>query len=281
MSKPTKISRVRPGDQLSASHYNQLVDAINWLHDEVGGPPKAVEQQLRLVQLHDDVNRYREQKTGHGIYTTGTWSEGNDPILEWGSFADQTRIAEVQGSIHLAGERLPLWWDKSNGRHWVFPVANWHMAKLTSTLSPGSSATATIWKYGTTAEEASAITGVTVYDWLLGEDSGSLPSGTRVIVMPHRQSRRWYVVSTVQYPLKDWARATADAAYTTASATVAGTLTNQYGFGPDHDDTSVTLHNLETKTAGLYVFSGASGSACWAKYSGYDDDWLIVITECP
>lgn len=275
-TRPAKISRVRPGQPISANHYNLLVDSINRLMDAVGGPPQNSAQLLRVVETDEDIESYQRDKTAnHSKYDTSI-TAGNDPITDWG--IDDTYVSEIQNSVHLSGERLMLYFDRASGKQLVMPFTNWHIAKLTSDLTAGSSASAKIWQMGASTEEASAVSDITVYDWLMDED-GFLQSGTKVYIAPHRQSRRWYVVGF--YPLKEWGRAEFSQDFTTSDATVPGTLTDQWGYGADHTDTDITLHNLETGTASEYVFCGSSGGACWCRYMGTSDDWALVIPECP
>ena len=75
----------------------------------------------------------------------------------------------------------------TNGAQWE-PVASnqFHIGKLSGTLSAGSSATAEIWGVtsGSYADQGSA---VTVYDWLL-PSGGSLPSGTPIEFFQERKA---------------------------------------------------------------------------------------------
>ena len=81
--------------------------------------------------------------------------------------------------------------------------------------------------------------------------------------------------------LKEWGRATFDADFNESDGSVAGTLTHQYGTGKDHEDTDIMLINLETDTAGLFVFRGNEDGACWCRYTGFENHWILVIPQCP
>lgn len=64
-------------------------------------------------------------------------------------------------------------------------------AKLTATLSEGSSATATIWKHnGTSVVDTEDQ--ITVYDWYLGTGE-SLPSGTKVWAAKMQDGKYWAI----------------------------------------------------------------------------------------
>ena len=277
-TKPTKISRVKAGDPLSSKHYNQLVDSINLIMDAISGV-EGLSTTLRLIELDEDMTQFGRDKTGNRILYDLDVSAGSDPITDFG--IDETYVSEVQNGIHLVGERLPLMFDRSSGKQLILPVLNWHIAKLTSSLSPGGTATATIWQVGASDEEASAITGVTVYDWALGDGAEAIASGTRVIVILHRQSRRWYVVGQISSGMKELGRATFDAAFSTVDEKVQGTLTNQYGVGASHTASSITLYNLETDTDDVYEFFGREDDACICGYRGTGADWQIIIPQCP
>lgn len=80
--------------------------------------------------------------------------------------------------------------------------------------------------------------------------------------------------------LKRRCRFTLDSALTTADASVAATITSQRGPGTEHPDTAITVHNLETSSAGTYVFEGDSGDAGWAEWDS-ETDWDIENMECP
>ncbi len=67
------------------------------------------------------------------------------------------------------------------------------LAKLTSTLYAGSSATATIWSGTPGAETASARADITVWDWLLSGSGSNIASGRKIIVM--KINRAWYVIA--------------------------------------------------------------------------------------
>lgn len=81
---------------------------------------------------------------------------------------------------------------------------------------------------------------------------------------------------------KDLVRFTLDNALTTAEASESATITNQFGRGRNADTgTTITVHNLETNSAGVYVFEGDSGDAGWAYWGGNGNDYYILMIECP
>jgi len=272
--KPSKISAVSPGQPISAAHYNSLVAGINRLMDAVASLPGGGGALLRLAELDEDLPQYQRAKSANQLYYDNDVSAGSDPMADWG--LDDEYVAEIQNGVHLDGERVVLLWDKSSGRHVVFPFAQMHLAKLTTSLAAGSSASARIWKMGASEEEASTVSTFTVYDWTLG--GGTIPSGTAVRVGLHRQSRRWYVLDVV--PPKPFAVVSFGAALTTATESISGTLLHQYGYGADHASSSCTLYNMDDN-AGGYIFSGASGAVAFAVYRGSGTSWQLVTPECP
>lgn len=89
-----------------------------------------------------------------------------------------------------------------------------------------------------------------------------------------------FVTLKAQAPQKLLVRFTIDSALTTGDASVAATITNQYGPGPDGTETAITVHNLLTSVAATYVFSGASGAAGLAMWDS-GTDYRIIQMECP
>lgn len=75
-------------------------------------------------------------------------------------------------------------------------------------------------------------------------------------------------------------RFTLDSAMTTSDSSKAATITNQYGLGVQSADTSITVHNMQTASGGVYLFEGSSGAAGLAFWDT-DDDYIIVQMECP
>lgn len=189
-SRPTKIRRVSPGQPISASHYNQLVDSINQLMDIVGGPPQRDTELFRVVDADEDIAPYERDKTANHLKYDDSVPAGSDPIVDWGT--DDTYVSEIQNNAHLSGERVLLYYDRASGKQLVLPFTAWQLARLTSSLSAGGSATAKIYEASGGSESASSLDDVTVYDWTLRDDE-TVDSGTNVIIGLHRQSRCWYV----------------------------------------------------------------------------------------
>ena len=80
---------------------------------------------------------------------------------------------------------------------------------------------------------------------------------------------------------KHLCRFTAGGNFGITSASVTGTITAQIGEGDSHTTTTgVTFNNLETGSAGTYVFEGGSGDAGLAYFSS-GTTWQIIQMECP
>lgn len=91
----------------------------------------------------------------------------------------------------------------------------------------------------------------------------------------------WFIIGA--YPVKPLVRFTLAAALATTDASKTATITHQFGFGVASTYTgaaAITVHNLETHTAGTYVFFGSSGDAGYA-FLDVDDDYRIIQMECP
>lgn len=78
--------------------------------------------------------------------------------------------------------------------------------------------------------------------------------------------------------IKPLIRFTLGGALTINDASVSGTAQSHYGQGVD-GPTSVTLYNLETASAGTYVFAGDSGDAGWAIFD-QGSSYMIIQLEC-
>lgn len=62
--------------------------------------------------------------------------------------------------------------------------------------------------------------------------------------------------------------------------TASATIEEQWGYGADHESTSITVYNME-KSGGDYEFYGDSGDYGRATYSGSGTTWYIENMECP
>jgi hypothetical protein len=89
-----------------------------------------------------------------------------------------------------------------------------------------------------------------------------------------------YLRRAADPPRKSLVRFTLDGSLSITNASAAATITNQYGPGVDAPNTSITVHNLLTSTAGEYVFSGSIASAGLAMWDA-DQDYRIIQMECP
>lgn len=102
-------------------------------------------------------------------------------------------VADAQQSLYLAGERHLTFWHPAAGQRIPIPGVQWHLGKLSETLSAGGSATVEVWGIspGDSSTSDQSVS-VTAYDWLLS-GSDTLESGTPVMIVFHLQSKRWYV----------------------------------------------------------------------------------------
>ena len=91
---------------------------------------------------------------------------------------------------------------------------------------------------------------------------------------------RWFVISMEYF--KSLVRFTLNSALTTSDASKTATITNQYGPGVDNTTASggITVHNLETSSAGTFVFEGNSGDAGLAMWDE-TTNYRIIQIECP
>jgi hypothetical protein len=83
------------------------------------------------------------------------------------------------------------------------------------------------------------------------------------------------LLSSLGEEKKRLCRFTLDDDLTTSDASQDATIITQYGQGVEHTATAITVYNLETSSAGVYLFAGDSGDAGLAYYDE-DDHWIIL-----
>jgi hypothetical protein len=149
-------------------------------------------------------------------------------------------------------------------------------AQLTGNLDPAGSATALLRVFNTTTSGyANTDLEITVHD---ATGVAKAAEGDIVYVRRFPDSGRYEIIVDPGY--KSLVRFTLDNALTTSEASESATITDQYGLGNDNDETAITVHNLLTHTAGVYVFEGDAsdaGLALWDSAQNY----RIIMMECP
>lgn len=95
-----------------------------------------------------------------------------------------------------------------------------------------------------------------------------------------RLDGRLFIIHPFTY--KTLVRFTLDFALTTADTSQTATITDQYGMGVDNTTASggIIVHNLETSSAGTYMFEGNVGDAGLAIWDR-DNEYRIIQIECP
>lgn len=106
----------------------------------------------------------------------------------------------------------------------------------------------------------------------------SIPISTK-LVFPVIQDRKGLFWVATPIIFKPHCRFTLNAALTTSAASVAATITHQWGQGIAHPTTSITVENLLTDTGGVYLYEGASGAAGRASYKS-GTTWNIENMQC-
>lgn len=96
-----------------------------------------------------------------------------------------------------------------------------------------------------------------------------------------RSMLRAFMSQTEDRGLRPLCRFTLNSNLGTSNASIAATITHQYGYGREHASTSVSVYNLLTHTAGTYAFAGDSGDAGYAYYDPGTQHWIIIQMECP
>lgn len=100
-------------------------------------------------------------------------------------------------------------------------------------------------------------------------------------VIANFQAGKWCIGQGIN-EVRSLVRFTLDSALTTSDASQTATITNQYGPGVDNTTASggITVHNLETSSAGTFVFEGNSGDAGLAMWDE-TTNYRIIQIECP
>ncbi len=146
-----------------------------------------------LVELNDTIQARDTDKAAERFAFDATHS---DPWLDSGEALHHT--ADAMQSLYLAGERHLTFWHPAAGQRIPIPGVQFHFGKLTEALAAGGSATVEVWKVAS-GSPADSTYSLTAYDWLL-PSSGSLASGTPVLLLQHLQSKRFYVVGAQHQP---------------------------------------------------------------------------------
>ena len=80
--------------------------------------------------------------------------------------------------------------------------------------------------------------------------------------------------------LKQFCIFEASETFTVTESTIDGLIILDFGPGTAHSSSGATFYNVETHTAGVYIFEGDEGDRGVAAYTGTDDDWYIIQFEC-
>jgi hypothetical protein len=201
------LRRVHPGEPITAGWANSVstelrratrISAAYPLQITAGSfglnIALADKSQFDLVELNEAVEANDIDKSAT-LFTfesteTDPWIKSLDGAA---TPIEVTHVADAQQSLYLAGERHLTYWHPSAGQRIPLPGVQWHLGKLSETLSAGGSATVEVWQVDPTsgADEDSTFS-VTAYDWLL-TSGDSLAAGAAVMILQHLQSKRWYV----------------------------------------------------------------------------------------
>ncbi len=202
-----RIRHVRPGEPITAGWANSIsrelhrgsrVSAAYPLQIAAGAfglnIALAGDRGFDLVEMIDTVeaNDFDKTATLFSFDSTETdpWIKSLDGS---GSPITLAHVADGQQSLYLVGERHLTFWHPAAGQRIPIPGVQWHLGKLSETLSAGGSATVEVWGVSPSdSSESDQSVSVTAHDWLLS-GGDSLASGTPVMIVFHLQSKRWYV----------------------------------------------------------------------------------------
>jgi len=186
------LKPVKPGDPISAKHYNAMVEAINRLSRIVTGPDMSYDSRLIFAELAEDLDENERNAELNKLAYDETISAGTDAVDVSGS--TQGRTADVHEGVWLDGERHLWFWWRAIGRWIPIPGMQLHIGKMAATLSQGGSALMDIWDVNDAGAWVDSGLSVTVYDWCLAAGQ-TIETGKKVIAFQHRQTRRWIVLA--------------------------------------------------------------------------------------
>jgi hypothetical protein len=162
------LTRVSPGEAITADWANALVDAVLALGRIAGVAPVQVQTsdagtlvsisglpRLDLVELKDTLEPRDTDKQAKRFSFDPAES---DPWIDSGQTLEHT--AEPQHGLYLAGERHLPFFHQAAGQRIPVPGVQFHFGKLAADLAAGGSASCEVWKIssGSPADSTFSVT---------------------------------------------------------------------------------------------------------------------------
>lgn len=283
-TRPGRIRKVREGEIVSAMLWNSLADSVNALLDASERPNEPVDKPpVRMVELQRDHDEYA---AGGKEIKALSIEPDNDAtssvvLVSEEDFAD---TLDVLGGVHLQGERTAVSFHKPSGYHLMLPFTHWHLAVMYEDLAPTDTtgAYAQVYEVLASGEVLSPLDKVRVYSW---GTSATFSAGDEVFIIQHRQSRRWYVISSggAAFEWIAFTIVTADCENNSAEVTVdktscgmAGAVTDELASGTVivYDDLGCFLNEPNADLV------GRRGQAILAQTDTSGCEWQISALCC-
>ncbi len=286
MLNSLSFDRVKEGDQVSAKQYNKLLDTVERLAgimiagghmiDGPGGPVffPSPEAEVNYVELGLDIVGSDHDRTVNDLHVDPDIASGTDPWIDFGT--DSAFVMPPHDGLWLAGERNVLFRHSGAGKNVLMPFTQVHLARLDAVLTAGGSANASVFEIAASGESNSTRT-ITVHDRSL-KTGESLAAQTDVIVVEHRQSRRFYVVSgrdlsnDIREGVLDGALAPATAAKTGQTTATLSVYTEDASGVHDSGD-NVTVTNRMTEVATIVA-------GTWMVVHRLNGEWRPIAADC-
>lgn len=158
----------------------------------------------------------------------------------------------------------------------IFGVVDASVAGTSNGLSDPPSGTMNVYNFSSTGGTTDSGLDETVYNL----SSVARTTAEYTVAVRDYESGKWLAVAGGGLGYKKLCRFVLDAALATSDPSGSGLLTNQYGDGTAHSTGAITVGNLLTRTADVYLFEGTSGAAGLAYYTT-GTAWRILNMECP
>jgi len=178
------------GDGVSVSGSAiQVNGAVSHAHPE--------DVSVAIVSVDDDIKPWDRDRRGFllswesSLETTATprpdiWGEDKNAIFN---------LVDPQSGVWLKGERIAAVFSPVAHRFVPIPGVLWQLARLKTTLVGCSQAEAEIWRFNKESEcyEPSGIV-VDVHKWEDKDDSLEYQANTKIHIVQHPQSQRWFIM---------------------------------------------------------------------------------------
>jgi hypothetical protein len=199
-----QLTKVRPGDAISAEVFNALVEATQQAVHLSAAFPLVLERtpggillrlahqtQLKFVEFQTDLEQGDTDRVGHVLDYDAATPKWVDTTVDHAYSPQQIeRLTDpLDAGLYLAGERRVVYFDRESGRHLPLAGPGPHLAKTSETIDRDGSGTVIVQKIDSAGDVQSTELELTAYNWSLPRVWEEVPC----YVVLHPQSRCWYL----------------------------------------------------------------------------------------